>query len=903
MTFPTVVKKSGPTVSKTGSGSKTLSPGSPRSPLNTLAKLIPGSPVKVSPVGKTLEKNNNVGSPVATAANKPLVSTKSSISKLTNKPVIDAKSELTKKTPAIKKPVNKPPPLNLNIKITDVKELQSPVTPKLISKSPKTPVVKSSLPKSPLVNKTVSATKSSVLTGVVKSPSSPISKFSASSSVIKSTSGIKNSTTTSLPGKIRSTSISSTVSSPVTKSPQLSTVSKSSTTPKLSLSTASTISTKPIASKTIVKDSSMLLKSDSSKGQATIVKPTTPVKINKTVPTTKSVVGVKIPSPPTNKSIISKSPSTASTIKSISLKAPSKLPNKEIGVTKTSLSTKLTVNKSNVISKPAPISTKVIIKKESKTSSLLSVKSSSTTSTSTIPKVTTSKAKVTTSTISSLVPKSPTMVKSQSTCLIKTPTIKTIPSSPTIPLSPTIKSRNLSLSKVPLSPVLQKMKPTKLILSPGLTKSKSLSSSRLGSISTESLVSKTSVKSPISAKVIEVTKSPSKIKEVEKPKPKNIRGGQSSKKTIDVPGITELSSKFDFNEQRIQEIESRLESAALKEEVECTVALIPAKNDQCFGKIETDNIVNNININDNLNLINDFVNNEDTSSNLIINIPNISQSIDIQDNNLEIIEEHKQDEDFICKSLDFVVVKKEECLPHLISISQSADNCAIAFDNNHFETIKENVLQQLDETQSCSTDMDDHFETMNDKLVLGDVPFETDSSDISDNEHSPQIEINEIKNSDIQQTNCVDVFSFPEDLPISNFDRSNSTDDFIEQFVPELSKQSEDSSSISTDDGSLLSRKSYSEAVLGSPKDGEYYFDYDCNIIDDCLDYDDEEQSAVFVEISEKEFPELKPKSLSGKRRKNKKQKKRNYSRTETKSGNNYIGTLLYFMINVLFIF
>jgi len=403
---------------------------------------------------------------------------------------------------------------------------------------------------------------------------------------------------------------------------------------------------------------------------------------------------------------------------------------------------------------------------------------------------------------------------------------------------------------------------------------------------------------PRSTKV--VTKSPSKIiKKTEEPKAKGIRGGQPIKKTIEIPGITELPSNLVSNQQETLQFDFVLENveSVLKEENDSTIPQTPDQDTTLdLEKLETDKMVENIN--DDQEIPNDFVNEESALSN-ITNAQNVSLSPEINEHNLETIEEdsiepsipslNEQKQEDICILSDFEVVKKDECVPSLNSISQSVNNCSIAFDDNYFNTKNENVfIKQLDETQSCIIDIDDHFEPMNDKLVLGDVPFETDSSqeDISDNEQTVLKEVVEIENCDAERNDCVDdVFIFTDDLLINNYDSVDSTESFIHQFMPKSIKRSEGSSSISTDDGSLLSRKSYSEAVSGSPKDGEYYFDYDFEIVDDCLDYDDEGRS-VFVEVTEKEFPELKPKDLSGKRRRNKKQKKRNYSnRTESQSG------------------
>ncbi|XP_025204898.1 uncharacterized protein LOC112601471 isoform X2 [Melanaphis sacchari] len=938
MTFPTAVKKSGPlTISKTGSGSKTLSPGSPKSPGSPL--LIPGS--SKAPLASKASEKINTGSSVK----KSSATLKSSTIKNVVKPVIDVKLEaektLASTAKGMKKSVTKPPPLN--IKVTESKGLQSPKTPtksslksQMLTKSPlvtKPALVSKSTSVSTGMVRSPSITKStSVSTGMVKSPSIiKSSQASVTSSTTKSpqvTTGVKSSTTSPLPVKSKS----SAVSSPVAKLPPV--VSKTSlsnsTVPKspTGVTNPSTIASKSVAS-TENKENSASLKS---KEQANVAKPTTSIK-KATIISVKGSSGAKSPTAPTNKpSVISKSLSTASSLKSNSLKTPTsplKLLTKESSST---VKTLKSTNKTSDTSKVNPASSKDIVKKESSSLSLLSVKSSSTINSTNSPvsKTSTLKSNVTplssSSVTKNLVPKSPvaktkplSAVKVPSSPIVKTPmsSIVKTPSSPIVKTSlsttakiktpsPTVKTRTASLSlvKPPLSPTVKKMVPTKLILSPGLSKSKSLSSSRLSSVSTESLASKTSLKSPMTPRSTKVvTKSPSKIiKKTEEPKAKGIRGGQPIKKTIEIPGITELPSNLVSNQQETLQFDFVLENSfesVSKEENDSTITQMLNQDSLDLEKLEThkmDEIIN-----DDLEIPNDFVKEENVHSN-IVNAQNVSSSLAVHEHNLKTIEEdsiepstipsfneQKQEDIYILS--DFEVVKKDECIPCLNSISQSANNCSIAFDDNHFNTTNENIfIKQLDETQSCIIDIDDHFEPMNDKLVLGDVPFETDSSqdEISDNEQTIQKEVVENENCDVEQNDCVDdVFIFTDNLSINNFDSVDSTENFIHQFMPKSIKRSEGSSSISTDDGSLLSRKSYSEAVSGSSKDGEYYFDFDFEIVDDCLEYDDEERS-VFVEVTEKEFPELKPKDLSGKKRRNKKQKKRNYSnRTESQSDSN----------------
>lgn len=911
MTFPTAVKKSGPlTISKTGSGSKTLSPGSPRSPgspLNAPAKTILPTSSKAPLASKAPEKVNT-----ASSMKKPSVPLKSSTVKSVTKTVTDAKLEpektLASAAKGVTRSVTKPPPLT--IKVTDAKGLQSPKTPTTLS------IKSQTLTKSPLATKPASVSKStSVPTGIVRSPSitksvtSPMTK----SPQVKSTLTPK----------------SFAVSSPVAKSPSTTVTSKTLTTnsavPKSPMKlTNSTLAAKSVAS-TAIKASATSLKS---KEQATVVKPMTPVK-KAAILSIKSSAGVKSPTIPTNKpSVISKSLSTASSMKSISLKtptSPSKLLTKEPSST-AKVSSLQSTNKSNVISKSNPTSSKAVVKKESSSLSLLSVKSSSTikSTTSVVSKTSTLKANATplsSSVAKNLVPKSP-IAKTKPLAVVQIPSSPTVrtPSSPIVktslslaaktktPQSPTIKTRtpSLSLVKPPLSPAVKRMVPTKLILSPGPSKSRSLSSSKLNSVSTESLASRTSLKSPMtptrSIKV--VTKSPSKItKKIEEPKAKGIRGGQPVRKTIEIPGITELPSNLVLNQQETLQFNFVLENAdetVLKDEIGSIITQTPDQDLSELEKLESPKMVENID--DGLCLANDFVNEESTTSN-IVDAQNVSLSPEVQEHNLETIEEDttepktmpsldEQKQEDVCILSDFEVVKKDDCVPHLNSISYSVNNCGISFDENHFNITNENVTtEQLDETQSCIIDIDDHFEPMNDKLVLGDVPFETDSSqdEISDNEQTIQQEVIQNENCGAEQNECVDdVFIFTDNLSsINNFDSADSTENFIHQFMPKSIERSVGSLSISTDDESLLSRKSYSEAVSGSPKDGEYYFDYDFEMVDDCLEYDDEGRS-VFVEVTEKEFPELKPKDLSGKRRRNKKQKKRNYSnRSESQSDSN----------------
>lgn len=906
MTFPSATEKSSRiTISKTESGSKT-SPGSPKSPPGCSLKLISSRPAKASPPIDSEIAN------VTSSIKKQSVPPKNSCpaSKPVTKLIIDAKSEPTKTatsvTNEVKKSKTKPPPLKLNMKSTDTNGLQSPAIQKFVPKTPITPLKST---KSPIAIKLLSVAKSSsqasnISSAVTKSPQVLAGIKSPTNSSLTVKSSTSKSSILSSPvnksSKMSVSSKSSVVSIPATKSLLTLAVSKTSTMTAMNLkspqlpSQPSTPIVKSIASKTIVKKGLASLKFVTLKDRTTIVKTSN---LDKSAPvlSTSTVTGVKLPTTPTNKSLItSKSPSTVSSIKLNSLKtptSPSKLLTKESSTARIS-SIKATVsNKSSVMSKLGSTSPKV--KQECSTLSLLSVKSSSTIkSASIVSKPIILKTKVT-PLAKNLVPKSP-VTKSQ---LVVTKTTIS---------SPTLKTRSLPLSsaKPPLSPAIKKLVPTKLILSPGKSNSKSLPSSRLGSVSTESLTSRTSLKSPISPKPNKVVpRSLSKItkKTEESKKLPSIRGEQIIKKTIDIPGITELSSNL-VNNQKSQNIECWLENSVksvMNEEIDSITTQMP---DQDLSNSEKFVLHKMVPTNENLKTTLNFLN-VDVSSNTV-NGQNINQSPYFHEHNLEITEDskesplipiiEKQDEQpdekqDICSSSDFVVVEKDECVPCLNSISLSARNCDIVFNDNHFNNMKENIIVEqlttVDETQSCTIDIDDHFEPMNDKLVLGDVPFETDSSDVSDNEQTFKKETIETGNCEVApQANCVDdVFSFSEEsLSILNLNRADSTDNFIHQFMPKSIGQSEGSSSISTDDGSLPSRKSYSEALIGTPKDCEYYFD---DVIDDSLDYNFEEEGSVFVEMTEKEFPELKPKNLSTNRRKNKKPKKRNGNRTESQFG------------------
>lgn len=939
MTFPSALKKSRPiTISKTGSGSKASSPGSPRSPaspLNTsVKKIVSETSVKVPPANKPSEKTS-----VVTSVKKVAISSKSSASKSAIKPVIDVKSESVKTpfsaTKGVTKSVTKPPPLNLSMKLIDVNGLQSPVTPKSPLKSiPKTPTT---LPikKSPTLTKSmptnsVSAAKSPLLSGV-KSPSSPLNKLSKVSTVALVTKSQVSSETKS--SAVKSTSKSSVLSSPVTSSkisgsskastvclpvakclplvvPKTSKITTAPKSPLVSIKPA-TPTVKSIISKTVVKENSLPLPLVQSK--AIIVKPTTPVK-KADVLSTKNVSRVKLPITTNKPTITSKSPSTVLGTKVITLKppsSPSKLLKKEPSTVK--IANNSTVATKSNVSKSGPAS-KVTLNKETSTYSLSSGKSSL------LLKSTTSNVTVTSSIAMSknLVPKSPitrpltlTVAKSPSSPTAKTspsPIVKTLmsptvksstPLSPTIrprtPLSPIARPRTTSISSKPtMSPAKPKLLPTKLILSP--TKSK-LSPSSLNSTSTENLASRTSLKSPMSPKPLKfVPKSLSKIiKKIEVPTAKSIRGGQPIQKTIVIPEIYELSTNkvIDLPEAsgmcKLENLdknnfEEMIESAATETSNLNLLFLKTMEINKTEVNIEDDLKTNDAFIHDDLLL----------NATMLINADNGEKPLNVQEQSVGTKEEkaavafssivtpkeQKQDENS-CSLLT-----KDECKAHLNSKSQSANNCNIVFDDHNFNTNNENIVEeQLEEAQLCIQETEDNFETMNDKLVLGDVPFESDISDCE--QFSLKEPIKAVISDEETKSHCVgDVFLFTntEDLSFNDLDRADSTANFIHQFMPKSVDRSEGASSISTDDGSLLSPKSYSEAVVGSPKDNEFYFAYDFDLADDCLDYDDER--SVFVEVTEKEFPELKPKDLSCKR-KNKKQKKRTCSnRTESQSGN-----------------
>lgn len=882
MTFPTAVKKSGPaTISKTRS--KVLVPGSPRSPGSPIN--APANMISSGSTAKTLltSKTAIVGS-TGSVVKKLSVAPKSPTSPTVVKSLINAKQDLTKTATFTVakgeiKSITKPPPLTLNIKSSEAKGLQSPTTP---TKSvPKTPT--SSSVKSLVVTKSPLATKST------------LTSKSVSSSVIKSISGTKSTTSpikslVSVPSKPNAVSRSSTATSITPKSP----------------SKPTTPISKTMKSKTVTKESPILVKPISTKDLKSIVKPTSPIKKTAVSPT-KSVTGVKPPTIPITKStVIPRSPSTASSIKSISLKtSPSKSLNKESSNGNTS-SIKLEATNKIGVSKLESASPKISKKKESSSLSPLSIKSTSTikSTSSSMSKTPNSNPKVCPPLVTkSVLPKSPiTKTKTPLSSVVKTSsTVKT-------PSSPTTKTSSLSLVKPPLSPITKKMVPTKLILSPGPSKNNSLMGSRLSFVSTESLASRTSLKSPLSPKISKIApKSPGKVvKKTETIQPKGIRGGQPIKKSIEITGITELSPLV-LNDQESLNIKEfcseNVVENILNEKIEFGVAFKPKQSSISSDELITQKTCINV---DNLEVTNNFV--EEELINMTKIVQNVNESSKIQENNLEIMEDNfknlspftllekqKEDED-LCNSLNFVVVKANECEPHSTSISQTASiRDDIKFDDNHFNLSNENVvLEHHEEAQSCIIYVEDHFEPMNDKLVLGDVPFETDSSqsDVSDNEQTLQTEINENSNCNAMQTNSEDVFSFSEELAINDFTRADSTESFIHQFMPKSTEQFKGASSISTDDGSLLSRKSYSEVVSGSPKDSEYYFDFDFEIVDNSLE-DDEDEKSVFVEVTEKEFPELKPKDLSNKRKKNKKQKKRNHSKTESQSGN-YNKIILY---------
>lgn len=922
MTFPSAVKKTGPIkISKTGTGSKTLSPGSPRSPvspLNTSVKtMASGSSVKSPLANKAPERISN-----GTNIKKVLVTPKTTAPLISPtcttiiKPVTDVKSGLAKPASSPTKKVIKPPPLKLNIKVANDNGLQSPVIPKSAPKTPTTPLKKSlTITKSPTVKTVKSPCSPSIKPSKISSPvtksqvSTGANKPSTSSSLTVNKSVSKSSVVSlpvTKPQKISISSEASTVSLPIEKSPSASAVPKTSMVTTISKSSSLASSkpsiVKPVA-KTVIKDNFKSLTSIQLK--PTIVKPLKPVQ-KASVLSTKSTTGVNIPT--SNLSTISRSSSIASSIKSISLKvpnSPSKLITKES--TSVKISNKLTTvpGKSNVISKSLPVSN-VLLKKEPSTLSLTSVKSlSSIKPTSSVLKPTISKVQITSTVSKNVVPKSP-IAKTRPSIVAKIPSSPTVrtslspvvktPLSPVVkmrtPLSPTVMPRTPSISTVkpPMSPARPKLLPTKLLLSP--TKSKLLSS-RLSLVSTESSASRTSIKSPMSPKSVKVVpKSPSKdIKKIEMPIVKCIRGGQNNNKTVNITEIVELPSNSICSEPKTPDVKRQAENTiqdVLENVIESTITQVT--------NVDPSEIM--VNIDGNLGKTNEFVD-ECTSLN-VTNDENVKKSLDVE-HDLEIIEEgsavtsmdtskeSKQDEDS-SSLLDFVVLTTDECVPQLNSISQSVDNCGIVFNDDHFNTtVKNDVVEQSDEMQSsCIVEMEDSFEPMNDKLVLGDMPFETDSSDISDIEQITHKEIIEtVYHEDVSEKRMDYVFSFSDtdDLSSNNvFNRADSTENFIHQFMPKSIEQSESvSSSISTDDGSFSSRKSYSEAVVGSPNSNKFYFQYDIDLVDDCLDYDDE--TSVFVEVTEKEFPELKPKNLSGKR-KNKKQKKRNYTySTDSQSG------------------
>ncbi|XP_050435757.1 uncharacterized protein LOC126842701 isoform X5 [Adelges cooleyi] len=914
MTFPVVVKKSGPiTISKTGSASKAMSPGSPASPINTSAK----STVKASPAAKATP---------ATPVKKPSAAPKSPVAKPVTKPVSDAKPELAKTTStSVAKDTTKtkPPPLKLNIKAAEAKAMpSSPATPKTVPKTPTTPTVKTlTASKSPAVVKSATAIKTTSTTSISKSPS-------VLSLTAKSPSTISKTSSASSPTIKSSTSTITKPTTPAAKSPSATTVSKATTATSTTVKAPGTVGVKPTttpAAKSptaVTKPSTPTSKTTSpaqkplaSKTPGTPTKPDAPKKL--AVSSVKSVTGVKSPSSPAAKtSPLSRSSSIASSIKSVTVRSAAS-PSKPLASTVRSPAKTVTSSKTAVTTKPLTPTT--LMKKEPSTLSLASVKSTATVKSttsissktsavsvkSTISKTVVPKSPVTKAVTKTAVPPkspavkaSPTAAVSKTTVAPKSPAVKAAPTSTVsktavAPKSPAVKAAPTSTVsktavapkspavKTPSSPVVKKTTPAKPLSSLGLSKTKSLSSSRLSSVSTESLASRTSLKSPMSPRPTTGVKSAAKpIKKVEEPKVKGIRGGQPVKKTIEIPGITELPT-IPLADTK-QEVQDSLD-------VESSIAL----NDEVAPEYKSNEEIEST-IAETLNQ--DQKQPEETAEALACNGED-DQVQEVSENNLETIVE-----DFVesavtaevptpessvrscCSPIDFEVVQIEDCQPCLNGVTQSDDNFSIEFVETHFDTNEQAAeAEQQAVPESCVIDMDDQFEPMNDKLVLGDVPYETDSnkSDVSDHEQAVQVETT---TADVgEETAPVDdnVFSFTAE----SVEENDRIEDFVEQFVCQQSMdRSEGPSSLSTDDGSLVSRKSYSEVVMGSPKDGEYYFDYDIELADDCLD-DDEEEKPVFVEVTEKEFPELKPKDLSGKRKRMRKQKKRNYScRTESQS-------------------
>lgn len=826
---------------------------------------------------------------------------------------------------------------------------------KSIPKTPTTPSFKKSLPstKSPMANNSVSAAKSPLLSGV-KSPSSPLIKPSkvstvalvtksqvsseTKSSTVKSTSKSPVSSSPVMSSKMSGSSKAFAVSLPVAKCsalviPKTSKITTAPKSPLVSVKPAAP-TVKSVISKT-VKENSLPLALVPSK--TVTIKPTSPVN-QKADALSKNVSRVKLTMTTNKSTTTSKSPSTVSSTKVITLKPsfPSKLLTKEPSAVKTANNSTV-ATKSNVVSKSEPAS-KGTLNKEDSTYSLSSVNSSLLlkSTASVVPKSTTSNATVTSSIAVSKnsVPKSPITITKPSRLTVakspSSPTVKTLPSpvvktplsptvkartplSPTIrpktPLSPIVRPRTASISvssKPPMSPARPKLLPTKLILSPSKSK---LSSSRLNSTSTESLALRTSLKSPMSPKPLKlVPKSLSRIiKKTEVPPAKSIRGGQPIQKTIVNPEINELPTNKVINLPETSDMckLENLDKNNVKEVIESPVTQTSNLN-LLFSKTMEINKTGVVIEND--LKTNDAFTHDDVllSTKMLINADNgekplgiLEQSrtkeeeVAVEFSSIVTHKEQKQDENS-CSLLDFVVVTKDECMASLNSISQSVNNCNIVFDDHHFNSNNGDVVEeQFDEAQLCSKETEDKFETMNDKLVLGDVPFESDISDCEQASLKEPIKTVISSNEEVK-SHCVgDVFLFTntEDLSFNDLDRADSTDNFIHQFMPKLVDRSGGASSVSTDDGSLFSRKSYSEVVVGSPKDTEFYFEYDFDLVDDCLDYDDE--SSVFVEVTEKEFPELKPKDLSCKR-KNKKQKKRTHNnRTESLSGNHN----LFFML------
>ncbi|XP_050533684.1 serine-rich adhesin for platelets-like [Daktulosphaira vitifoliae] len=851
------------------SASKTSTTSSVKSVATKSATLV-----KV-PSTSSLSKSPSVSSLAAkTSVSKTAVSKSPSVSTAKPSTGSSIKSPLPTKSVSIVKS----PTVVSKLSTTSTPEAKSTTVLKSSTPTSKTSVsvskpVASKAPASPISTKTVFSKDTSLKSTVLSS---------------KTVTGVKSpSTSTAKQTTLsRSSSIASSIKSVSPKplaspSKPLSNATKSVSLAKTTAPSKTPTVTKSVTPKTLIKKEASTLSMISVKSSATIKSTSSNISRTSTLspksPTVKSTTSMSKTAVAPKSPLVKAAPTVANTIapKSPAVKSTT------LGATKTAVAPKSPVSKAaptSAVSKtvapksPAIKATTTSVSNTSVAPKSPVTKAVPTTANITAPKSSAIKATTLQATKTVMAPKSPVAKGAPTAAVAKTAAPKS--SAIKVAASSSAKTSTIvtkavvsktSAVKTPSSTV--KNTPVRTPSSSSLSRTKSLSSSRLSSVSTESLASRTSLKSPISPRPISGVKNVAKTaKKVEEPKVKGIRGGQPVKKTIEIPGITELpSTKIIENNQNIQCCEE-------------TQYLI-AENVQ----------ENNLEVNLETSANNEEIMSHEKSIEIIVEIDDLIP--DIIENNLETIKEDSVEPMIVnmsseesslggsCNSLDFEVVQIDDCQPRLNNITNSSDNCNIDIIENHFNATNEQV-----ESESCVIEIEDQFETMNDKLILGDAPYETDSnkSDASDHEQSNLTESTAICDETNNEEN---IFSFPVDAFTNKIEEN-----FVEKFMPEkLINQSEGPSSVSTEDSSLVSRKSYSEAVMGSTKDGEYYFDYDIDLADDCLDDEfDDDEKPVFVEVTEKEFPELKPKDLSGKRRRIRKQKKRNYSyRTESLSDSN----------------